>query len=357
MPASNKVTTADEAIALIRSGDTFATSGFVGNGTPDALLEALARGFHATGNTEAVIDQNAQFDFYDGGGLDLACLGMAQCDAAGNVNVSRYAHCFSGCGGFINISQNARRVCFLGTFTAGGLEVEVGDGRLRIRSEARSSKFVKAVEQITFSGAQAAKSGQRVLYITERCVFALAPDGLMLQEVAPGIDLERDILAKMEFVPLMAKSLRTMDPRLFRAEPMGLKESLLGRPLSERVVYDPEREILFINFEGLALKNERDLTALRSAVENCCAPLGRRVKAVVNYDGFSVPSHLIDSYAEVVRDLCDRFYTEVTRYATSAFLRLKLGGTFAAHQVAPHLFETREEALRFLASKSPRTEP
>src|SRR5712692_614939 len=313
--------------------------------------------FGAATNTEAVIDQNQQFDFYDGGGLDLGCLGMGQCDAAGNVNVSRFGTSFAGCGGFINISQNARKVCFLGTFACGGLEVEIAEGQLRICSEGRSPKFVKAVQQITFSGAQAIKTGQQVLYITERCVLTLSPDGMVLQEVAPGIDLERDVLAKMGFEPILAKPVRTMDLRVFRPEPMGLRESLIARPISERVVYDGGRDILFINFEGLCLRRDAELDAVRTAVENCCTPLGRPVKVVVNYDGFEVLPHLFDPYSELVRELSDRFYSEVTRYTTSAFLRLKLGSTLAAHHVKPHLFETREQALRFLTlSKTPSSE-
>jgi len=166
-------------------------------------------------NPEAIMPMDAQFRFYDGGGLDVAFLGMAESDRSGNVNSSKVGSMLAGCGGFINITQNAKKVVFCGTFTAKDFACEVGGGRLRILSEGKVRKFVNAVHQITFSGQYAQKVKQPVLYVTERAVFALREDGVHLLEIAPGIDLERDILAHMDFKPVVSGDLKTMDAAIF----------------------------------------------------------------------------------------------------------------------------------------------
>ena len=213
-----------EAVAAVAAEEGFSDritlsieSGVLG-GVP---LSGLALG--GTTNPEAIYKMPDTLNLYDGGVLDLAVLGMAEMDSEGNVNVSKFGGRVIGPGGFINISQNTPVMLFTGSFTAGGLKTSCEGGRLRILQEGRAQKLVDHVEQITFSGAYARRKGQRVLYITERAVFHLAGEGVALIEVAPGMDLEQDILAHMGFRPIISPKLREMDKRIFADEKMGLK--------------------------------------------------------------------------------------------------------------------------------------
>jgi propionate CoA-transferase len=307
-------------------------------------MPAAGLNFGAATNTHAVIDQPYQFDFYDGGGLDIAFLGLAQADAAGNLNVSKFGPRLAGAGGFINISQNAKEIVFTGTFTAGRLQIAVEDGRLRLIEDGEVKKFVPEVEHRTFSGDYALKRGQPVLYVTERCVFELAPGGLELIEIAPGIGLERDILSQMGFEPKIREPLEPMDARIFKDAPMGLREDMLAMPLEQRFSYDPQQNLFFINFEGLAVRNHKDVERIKKLVEKKLKPVGRKVYVIVNYDNFSIMPEVTDAYACMVHDLVERFYSGVTRYTTSGFLRTKLGGALQHREVAPHIYESADEA-------------
>ncbi|WP_135554343.1 acyl CoA:acetate/3-ketoacid CoA transferase [Paenibacillus cymbidii] len=179
-------------------------------------------------NPQAVLDAPAQFDFFDSGRLDISFLGMAQMNAAGDVNVSKFGPRIVGCGGFINITQNSKKVVFCFSFTAGGLKIGTEQGRLRIEQEGKHKKFVPQIDQVTFAARMALQSGQEILYVTERAVFDLTPDGIRLIEIAPGVDLEKDVLGQMDVVPLVSPSLKLMDAAIFRDEPLGLAERLVG---------------------------------------------------------------------------------------------------------------------------------
>jgi propionate CoA-transferase len=288
-------------------------------------IPASGLNFGAAVNTQAVIDQPSQFDFYDGGGLDIAILGLAQADAEGNLNVSKFGPRLAGAGGFINISQSAREVVFVGTFTTGGLQVHISDGRVRIDSEGNCTKFMREVEHRTFSGARALARGQRVLYVTERCVFRLAEGGgLELIEIAPGIDLQRQILELMDFAPAISPELRLMDAALFDAAPMKLRERMLALPLVERITYDESHNILFVNFEGHAVDDASDIEAIEAEVARAVGAAGKRVDVVVNYDHFTIRPELVDAYTAMVDRVTRLYYGRVTRYAASGFLKARL---------------------------------
>lgn len=236
---------------------------------------------------------------------------------------------------------------FVGTFTAGALAVRCEAGRLHIDHEGGARKFVREVEHRTFSGAEALRRGQRVLYVTERCVFQLVAawgeageaqrtdgaDGatplrgeLELIELAPGIDLQRDVLAHMAFVPRISPDLRPMEARLFLDEPLGLREQLLNRPLAQRYELDHARRVLHIDFSGLQVNAPDVISAIDATARALLVPLGERVDVVVNYDHFGIAPELLDEYSAMVRRLAAEFYGRVTRYGTTGFLKSRLSG-------------------------------
>ncbi|MDP9394982.1 MAG: acyl CoA:acetate/3-ketoacid CoA transferase [Actinomycetota bacterium] len=295
--------------------------------------------FGAVVNPQGIIDQPYQFDFYDGGGLDQAFLGMAEVDAHGDVNVSRFGRRVAGAGGFINISQNAKAVYFLGTFAAKS-EVSVSDGRVHVDDRAAVAKFRSRVGQVTFNGRRAAARGQEVHYVTERCVFRLREaGGLELVEVAPGIDVERDVLAHMEFRPAVAEDLAIMDVAIFRDAVMGLRD----RPpvsMDERFRYDAAHETVYVNFEGLRLLTVDDARALADELDKRFAELARRVHVVVNYDNFHLSPEAGEEFFRMVRHNEAAYFLSSSRYSTNAFFRRQLGREFAEHDLYANFSES-----------------
>jgi len=293
-------------------------------------LPASGRSFGPAYNASALIEMNQMFDFYNGSGLDLSFLGAAQISRSGDVNVSRLSRDkIIGPGGFVDISQSTRNICFMSTLTTKGLEVKVEDGGLlSISNEGRIKKFVNEVYEKTFCGDEAVRRGQQVFYVTERAVFRRSNrnETLELIEIAPGVDLQRDVLDQMEFTPIVSSDLKQMDSRIFRAEKMNVAADFFGS-LEERFIYHEAGHTMYVDLFGVTLDTTDDVDGLLMGLRSRLSPLVKSkgpIDMVVNYDGFDVRKGLEHYYGEKVREIEVAFYRSVRRYTGSAFRRAKL---------------------------------
>jgi propionate CoA-transferase len=225
--------------------------------------------------------------------------------------------------------------------------VAIDDGRLQVLADTPIRRFVRQLQQRTFSGVYARRRGQQVHYVTERAVFRLTDRGLLLTEIAPGVDLERDVLAHMDFAPAIAPELREMDPRIFRDEPMGLsRDSLVD--LDDRIVHHPEDNVLYVNLEGLHLDTAEQARALALALNRRLTTLDHRVRAIVNYDNLELGPTAEETFFTLMRESTEKHFLSATHYSTNAFFRHQLGERFTEAQLGQKLYPTfaaaREEA-------------
>jgi propionate CoA-transferase len=280
--------------------------------------------FGAVRNPESIVAQPSQFDFYDGGGLDQAFLGMAELDASGHVNVSRFGKKVAGAGGFINISQNAGQVFFMGTF-ANKARMRFENNALIIEEDG-PCKLVARVGQVTFNGDYARSKGQRVLYITERAVFSLEPEGLTLVEIAPGVDLQTQVLQRLPFSVKVSPDLRTMEASIFSLAQIGLTR-LGQRPMAERVRYRADQNTLYLNLEGLELHTADEVHEFeRQLLPHFTFP--GQVKAVINYDRFHLAEAAAAAWFELVERNTRTYFSSSTRLASSLFFCRQMGEEF-----------------------------
>ncbi|MQY43977.1 hypothetical protein GG681_15125 [Epibacterium sp. SM1969] len=286
--------------------------------------------------------------------LTVALLRGTTADEMGNVAMERealvidnlaQAMAVKNAGGVVILQ--VERVVLAGTFTACGFSAEIADGALKIVQEGRSRKFLEAVEQVTFSGTREARLMQSVLHVIERAVFELTTDGLRLIEVAPGADLDRDILTHME-TRLIIDEIAQMGPRIFSAVEMGLRVDLLHLDLAERVALHPDGNRLFLNFEKMRIRIPRELEKVAAQATEVCKKAPGRVDVIVSYDGFSTDETLEADWARMVSGLQGQFFNKVFRHSGSAFMRMKLQEVFSSGR--SHIFESSAQALAFLDS-------
>lgn len=294
-------------------------------------LPCSGHSFGPAVNATAIVEMNEMFDFYDGGGLDICFLGAAQVGPEGNVNVSRMsADRLTGPGGFINISQSTGNIVFMTPMTTKGLDISTTEkGDLVIDQEGQIKKFVRDVYEVTFSGDEAVRRGQNVFYVTERAVFRRTAKHKVLEliEIAPGIDLQKDVLDQLDFEPAISPNLKTMDPRIFMTDSMKVGAEMFG-DLADRCKYHEDDHVLYLDLFGITLDNEDDIKwffgSLRDILKPLCKTKGP-IDMVVNYDGFDLHKGLEDVYVSYTEKLQADFYKSAKRFSGKAFHRAKLG--------------------------------
>jgi propionate CoA-transferase len=231
-------------------------------------------------------------------------------------------------GGFIDISQSTKHICFMTPFTAKGLKVAPGNGELKIEEEGKVKKFVNSVYETTFSGDEAVRRGQKAFYVTERAVFRRSPehDVLELIEIAPGIDLQKDVLDQMEFTPAISPDLRVMDPRIFFDAKMGAAHDFFGS-LDDRIVYDKDTHTIYLDLFGIMLHSEDDIDWFEKCIRDIFQPYydaSGPINLVINYDGFDLGRGLENYYSEKIGSIQTEFYKTWVRYTGNAFQRAQL---------------------------------
>jgi propionate CoA-transferase len=305
-------------------------------------LAASGKEFGPAANASSMMEMNQMFDFYCGGGLNNTFLGAAEVMPNGDVNVSRVAaDKLTGPGGFIEITHATPSVTFMTTFTTKGLEVGFSPtGSVSVLKEGRLKKFVNKSLEVTFNASEAVKRGQKIRYVTERAVFKRNAQNEVLEliEIAPGVDLQRDILDQMEFEPIISPNLKTMDRKLFMDDPMGLWDLFFNKPISERMHYHADDHTMFVDLSGVQIAKEDDIHHLVKGVEDVLRPLVAKhgkINMVVNYDGFDCKQKLNKKYQEAVAVLQEKYYASARRFAGAAFRRVQLGKTLQMHSWDP----------------------
>ena len=294
-------------------------------------LPASGHNFGPAFNASGLMEMNQMFDFYDGGGLHMSFLGAAQISPSGDVNVSRMAkNRLTGPGGFIDISQSTRNICFMTPLTAKGLEVSCpGDGSLKIDQEGSVKKFVPEVFEKTFSGDEAVRRGQQVFYVTERAVFRRSAkhDVLELIEVAEGVDVQKDVIDQMEFTPVISPTLKIMDPRIFKEAKMNVTSELFGS-LPERCTYHEKDHTLFLDLFGITLNTHEDVEWFFNCMAEILDPLVKKkglVNMVIQYNGFDLRHGLENEYYARIEQLQKAYYSTVKRFTGTQFHRAQIG--------------------------------